>query len=187
MVVGLLLGVGVAGASAYSVSGGYYVGTPTNDPTFTFGGLYPVECSSGVTSYWGNATGSATTSFTASYGGGTWCSFFGFPAEVSVSGTQSITINAGGSGVFTGSFNIPSLTVITYEVPIAGCIVTVPGGQTFNHGVGGNFVSAFNLSGGIGVAYSLEGIVYSASGCPFSSGSDGSAEATFVASGPTIS
>lgn len=185
--VGLLSGASAPGASAYSVSGGAYVGTATNDPTFTFAGAYTIACPSTVTTYWGSATGSATTSFTASYGAGTWCNFFGLPASVSVAGTQSITVNAGGSGVYTGSFHIPASTTITFNVPAAGCTVTVTGTQYFSHGFGGNVVSAFNLSGGIGVAYSIDGVAYTASGCPFFSGFDGSAEATFVAPGPTIS
>lgn len=184
--VGLLAGAS-APAAAYSVAGGGYSGTATNDPTFTFADAYTVECPSEVSAYVGIATGSATTSFTASHGSGTWCNWLGFPASVFVAGTQAITVNGGGPSAFTGSFSIPLGTTMTINMPVAGCTVTVTGSQYFIQGIDGNVISALNLTGGIAVAYRINGMDYTASGCPFPSGSDGSAEVTFVAPGPTIS
>lgn len=187
--VGLLLGVGASGAAAYSVSGGFYTGTATNDPSFTFAGVYTFDCPQSIVTYPGYASGAAQTNFTPDYGAPfEWCTFFGLPASLTVSGSQSLTVTGGPSGgIYTGSFRIPSGSSLTFSVPLAGCTVTVTGDQQFNHGSGGNVVSAFNLLGGIGVGYNVDGVDYTASGCPFGNGTNGNHTATFTAAGITIS
>lgn len=174
------LGLGAASASAYAISGGSYVGTASADHSFTVGGAYTIECPAGDTTFTGNANGTATTSFTPAYGSN--CSFFGLPAQVTQSGTWSITVNAGpdGLGWYTGSIHIPSGSVTTIEVPLAGCTVTVTGTQSFAHGSGGNVGRAKNVTGGTQLEAAVNNIAYTASGCPFSSGSDG----TYNTNGP---
>jgi hypothetical protein len=158
------LGLSAASASAYAISGGAYTGTATANHTFTVGGAYQIECTSATFS--GTATGAATTAFTPSYSG---CTFFGFPATVTQSGVWSITANSGPvGGVYGGRVDIPAGTTTTIEVPIAGCTVTVTGAQGFA-GAG----SASNNGSGVDLEASVTGIVYSASGCPFPSGTDG--------------
>lgn len=186
---GLLLGASAPGVSAYSVSGGTYTGTATDDPTFTVGGFYEITCPMAWTTFAGTATGWPVTYFRPYYGGIGDCDFFGFPADVTQDGSWGLTVSAGptGSGIYTGSLHLPAATTTTIEIPIVGCTVTITGTQHLAHGSGWNAVTAFNVWGGIAVAYGVDGVAYSASGCPFSSGSDGSVSATFVAPGPTIS
>lgn len=169
------LGLGAASASAYSIDAlapntnpYMYTSVDSSSHTFTVGGAYQITCD--VASFTGNATGAATTAFAPTY---TNCNFFGFPAFVTAHGDWSITVLAGSGSSFTGKVEIPSTSSVTISVPIAGCNVTVPGGQTFVDGVGSNVGQANNVAGGVELTAVADGIVYNASGCPFSSGSDG--------------
>lgn len=163
------LGLGAAGASAYAVSGGSYTGTATGANTFTVGGAYTVSCSGTTIS--GTATGSATTNFAPAYSG---CTFFGFPASMVQSGFWSTTITTGPIfGRYGGDLTITISSVTTLSVPIAGCTVTVAGPQTFQDGVGGAVVQDTNVAGGVEFEAVLTNVAYTASGCPFPSGTDG--------------
>jgi hypothetical protein len=161
------LSVGATSASAYSISGGSYTGTATSDHTFTIGGAYTVSCSG--TTYSGTATGAASTSFTPAYSG---CTFFGFPASITVSGSSTLTADGDSGGIYHVSYH--SSSTITIEVPIAGCDVTISGTRYFTAG------SAQNYGSGIELELSYSGTSYTASGCPFPSGSDG----TYESNGP---
>jgi hypothetical protein len=164
------LGLGAAGASAYSISGGPYTGTSTAANTFTVGGgAYTVSCA--TTTISGNATGSATTNFAPSYGG---CTFFGLPATMVQTGFWSTTVTSGPIlGRFRGDLTFTPGSATTLSVPIAGCVVSVAGPQTFQDGVGGTVVQDTNVSGGVQFEAVLTNIAYTASGCPFASGNDG--------------
>lgn len=174
------LGLGAASASAYSItsagSGGSYTSVSSSSHVFTVGGgVYSIGCSSAVFS--GVATGADNTSFTPAYSG---CTFFGFPATVSQSGTWNIKVTGDSGVTYFGEILIPSGTTTTINVPIAGCTVTVSGGgsgQLFQNGVNGNIGEAVNYGSppntGIYLDAEVNGVVYTASGCPFSSGSDG--------------
>lgn len=165
----LALGLGASGASAYAVSGGAYTGTATAANTFTVAGTYTLACSGMTIS--GTATGSATTNFAPAYSG---CTFFGFPATMFQSGVWSTTVTSGPfGGWFASDLTFTPASVTTLNVPIAGCTVTVAGPQTFPDGVGGNVVRERNVAGGVEFEATLSNIVYTASGCPFPSGSDG--------------
>lgn len=154
------VGISTQSASAYSVSGGSYTGTATTAHTFTFGGVYTISCSN--VTYTGTATGAASTSFTPSYSG---CSFFGLPAQVTVSGSSTLTVVSNSGGDFHVTYHTSS--TITVEVPSTGCVLTVGGTQEFTGGWMRNY------AGGVDVILAFFGISYTASGCPFSSGSDG--------------
>jgi hypothetical protein len=169
------LGFGAASASAYSIDAlppnsnpFMYTSVDSSTHTFTVGGAYQITCD--VASFTGDATGAATTAFAPTY---TNCTFFGFPASVTAHGPWSITVTGGSGSNFTGQVDIPSTSSVTISVPIAGCNVTVPGGQTFANGVGNNVGTADNVAGGVELTAIADGIVYNASGCPFSSGTDG--------------
>lgn len=163
------LGIGASGASAYAVSGGPYTGTATSPNTFTLAGAYTVNCAGMTIS--GNATGSATTDFAPSYSG---CSFLGFPATMVQSGVWSTKVTSGPfSGRYRSDLTFTPLSVTTLNVPVAGCVVSVAGPQTFQDGIGGNVVQEQNVPGGVNFDATLNNIAYSASGCPFASASDG--------------
>lgn len=184
--LGLCAGV----ASAYAITGGSYTGSATATHSFTVASAFTLTCPAAQTTFSGTATGSATTNFTPTYGGGaTVCTFFGLPTAVSQSGTWSLTVTGGpdGSGWYTGNLHIPATTVTTISTPLAGCVVTVAGTQQFSHGTGGNVVRGRNVTPtGVELQASVEGISYSASGCPFSSGSDGVYSTNGVVSVPGI-
>lgn len=172
-------GVGAATASAYSISGGAYVGTATGNHTYTNGGVYTISCPSVDTSFSGTATGADITSFTPAYGSS--CSFFGMPVTVTQSGTWSLRVIGGPvGGWYVGEVQIPSGTSTTISQPLAGCTQVVSGAQTFTHGVGGNVIRLRNVTGGVELEASVNGIAYAASGCPFFSGVDG----TYNTNGP---
>lgn len=165
-------GLGASAASGYSISGGSYVGTPEVAVTATFDGVYTTDCGASSSSYWGTASGAASTNFTPSFGG---CSWVGFPATVSQSGAWSITVTGGPDfqGWYTGTLYIPSGTTTSFNAPVAGCTTTVSGAQSFSDGVGGNVVRIRNTSLGATAEYTVFGVVYTASGCPYSSGTNG--------------
>jgi len=167
------LGLSAASASAYAISGGSYVGTATNDHSFTVGGAYTITCPKADTTFTGTATGAASSNFTPAYGLN--CNFFGLPAQVTQSGTWAITVTSGPtSGFYGGDIHIASTSTTTIEVPLAGCTVTVTGTQLLQNGVGGNVIRARNVTPtGIQLEANVNNIAYTASGCPFSSASDG--------------
>lgn len=169
----MAFGLGAASASAYAVSGGSYVGTATSNHTFTVGGAYTLDCPAVDITFTGTATGSATTSFTPAFGAN--CSFFGLPAQVTQSGQWSETVTGGPvSGWYTGDLHIPSSSTTTIEIPLAGCTVTITGTQNFQNGTGGNITRTRNVSPtGVQAEIHLVNLAYTASGCPFSSASDG--------------
>lgn len=160
------LGLGAASASAYSISGGSYVGQATSAHTFTVAGAFTITCPAASTTFTGTATGAASTSFTPAYGGP--CTFFGLPANVTQSGQWTITATSGGPTTFGGDIHIPASSTTTIEVPSTGCTVTVTGTQNFS-GAG----TASNIAGGVSLSANVTGIAYTASGCPFGSGTSG--------------
>lgn len=187
-------GLGVAAANASAVTGitggPHYTGVATQTHTFTVAEFYTIECPAEDTTFTGDVDGSVTTSFTPYYGGEDACSFFGFPATVEQDGEWDITLTSGpdGSGNYNGTIHIPSGTSTTISVPIVGCNVTVSGTQSFAHGSGGNIGQARNWGSGTGVDLeaTVNGVSYTASGCPFSSGSDGAYSTNGVVSIPGI-
>jgi hypothetical protein len=167
------LGLGAASSSAaFSISGGAYVGAPAaaaSEHSFTVAGAYTITCPKSSTTFTGNATGAASTSFTPAYGSGTVCEFFGFPASVAQSGTWSVTATGKTGSTYTGQIGIPSGSVTTINVPIASCTATVGGPQTFTHGSGGSTGTAVNVTGGVNLTAVANNVaIASASGgCPF--------------------
>jgi len=166
------LGVSAAGASGYSISGGSYVGTSTSNPSWTNGGAYTIDCPAADATLSGIATGADATVFTPAYGSN--CNFFGLPVTVAQSGTWSLRVVGGPSaGWYTGELTIPAGTSTTVSMPLAGCTQVVSGPQVIANGVGGNIVRFRNVTGGVQLEAAVNNIAYSASGCPFASGTDG--------------
>lgn len=163
------LGVSAAGASAYSLLGGAYLTTPSATHAATVAGsVYTVSC--GAVEFEGAATGLASTDFVASHSG---CGFFGFPATVTQSGDWQFTvIGTNGAGIYFGRIDIPAGASSTFDMPMTGCTVVVSGPQSVVHGFGDSYIEATNSGGGLEVGAVLNGLVYTASGCPFSSGAD---------------
>lgn len=173
------LGVSVASASAYAISGGSYVGTAASNHTYTNAGAYTIDCPAGDTTFSGTATGSDTTIFTPAYGSN--CNFFGLQALVTQSGTWSLRVTGGPSaGWYTGELTIPSGTSTSINIPLMGCTQVVSGAQTFTHGVGGDVIRFRNVTAGVQLEASVNNIAYTASGCPIFSGTDG----TYSTNGP---
>lgn len=171
-VAAVSLGLGAASAAAYSVSGGSYVGQATADHTFTVAGMYTITCPAAGITFTGTATGAASSSFTPHWGSN--CNFFGLPASVTQSGQWTETVTSGPiGGVYGADFHIPSTATTTLEVPLAGCTVTITGTQSFSNGSGGTSTTTRNVAGGAEAGIRVEGLAYAASGCPFSSGTDG--------------
>lgn len=168
----IAIGGGAAAASAYSISGGTYVGVPSAGQTFTIGGAYSYDCPASQASFLGTATGADTSSFTPAYGA---CTFFGFPLTVLQSGTWSLRVIGGpdAGGYYDGELGIPSATVTTVQFPIGGCTITVSGPQTFTHGTGVNVIRMRNTGTGVELEASVSGIAHSDSGCAHPTGSDG--------------
>lgn len=169
------LGLASTGASAYSISGGSYVGTATSDHSFTVGGFYTSTCPMADTSFVGTATGADASSFILAYGSN--CNFFGLPVAVTQSGAWEVEVTAGpdGLGWYTGEIHIASGATTTVEAPLMGCTGTITGSQVFQHGVNGNIIRARNVTPtGVQLEVAINGIAYAASGCPFPSGADGS-------------
>ncbi len=158
------LGVGAGSASGYSLLGGPYLGSAAAANTATVGGAYTLSC--GAVEFSGSATGSATTEFVAAHSD---CTYFGFPALVTQSGEWEFTvIGDDGFGTYAGRIDIPAGASSTTSLPITGCTVTVEGPQSISD----SLVQVVNGSSGLAVSVSLSGIGYTASGCPFSSGTD---------------
>lgn len=171
--VAAALGVGATSAQGYSISGiawnpYAYTGASTAAATFKLARLYTVECQDMSVS--GSATGSWTTDFTPTYSN---CSFVGFPATVSQSGNWSTGIVAGptGGGTYYADFSIPPWTTTIISVPIAGCTVTISGSQWVVAPV--HFQNSWP---GAEMDIDVHLVNYTASGCPFSSGTDGTIE-----------
>ena len=161
----LAVGGGATVASAYSVSGGSYSGTATGAHAFTVGGgAYTFSCS--THSIAGSASGADTTSFTPAYSG---CSFFGFPLLVNQSGAWNLKVIGNSGSTFNGELEIPGGTSTSMSIPIMGCTFTVAGPQTFTGVTMSNWASGT----GVNLRASISGIAYTAAGCPFSSGTDG--------------
>jgi hypothetical protein len=182
-----VLGIGAAGAataSAYSISGGAYTGSATADHTSTFGGAYVFECPS---SYFGTATGADTTSFTPDFGFG--CNFFGYPAVATQSGAWNLKVVAGPdmNGYYDGELTVPVGTTTTNESPLPGCSAAFSGPQAFRHGFSSTVIRMKNVGGGVTLEMDLNGIVYTATGPCFTSGSGGLYSTNGIVSIPGIS
>lgn len=170
------LGASASAASAYDITGGNYIGTNgTNAQTFQVGGGFTVSCSKAT--YTGNTDNvpgdTNSTLFTPVFGtgaGGT-CTLLGQPATVSTTGQWKLTVTGGSGSTHTGSINLPSTSTTT--ISAVGCTVTVPGGQTFANGVGGTTASSTTSGNNQLLNVRAAGITYTASGCPFASGSTG--------------
>lgn len=161
------LGAGATTASAaYALSGGSYTGYGMADTEFTFAHAYQGNCV--ATFFRGNATGASWTTFTPSF---LDCTLFGFPATVTQSGSWTTEVLAGPTvgGRYYADFIVPSSVTTTLSVPIAGCTVTISGPQSFVAPI--QFRNSPGPIALMDVDVSL--IDYTASGCPFSSGSDG--------------
>jgi hypothetical protein len=157
------LGVGAAGASAYSISGGSYTATAGAYNTFTVGGAYQHECSN--VSFEGEATGAASTTFTPVLDG---CTFFGFPVFDQPSGPWTLTVTGGPVGnVYGVSLDIPAGTTTTLENPLWGYTISISGPQTIP-----NAGSLTNEVGGAALSLSMSNIDYDVVGGPFGSGND---------------
>jgi hypothetical protein len=169
------LGLGAAGASAYSISGGHYTATTTTDHAFSIGGAYTYTCPASLTTSTGDADGSDETWFTPYYGGVGDCEFFGLPVTVSQYGQWGLKVAAGPDvlGIYRGEVAIPAGSSTVISMPIAGCTFTVSGPQSFSHATAGNIFEMKDVAGGMELVARIGGIAYVASGCPFSSGSDG--------------
>lgn len=165
-VVGAALGAGAASASAYSVSGGWYTGTADGRVRLDFAHGYTVDCQE--TSITGYASGSSSTDFTPTFSD---CTFFGLPATVSQSGAWFANVLAGptSGGWYYADFYIPASTTTTVNVPLAGCTVTITGSQWWVAPV--NYRNVTPL--GVEMEFYVSLAAYTASGCPFSSGTDG--------------
>lgn len=176
-VVAAAVGLGASSASAYAISGistnpsSYTSASSSTHKFHVGGGMYSVDCS--AVSYGGTASGAYFTVFTPSFTG---CTFLGFPATVTQSGTWSVGVTGDdGSGTYTGDFFIHLLSTTTINVPLVGCTMTVTGGQLFDNGVNGDVVTVQNYGSPNGVLMRVlaHGLVYTASGCPLSGGADG--------------
>lgn len=161
-VVALSAAGGATSASAYSISGGAYTGVGAHHTFSVGGGAYTFSCSS--SSFPGTATGADTTSFTPSYSG---CTHLGFPLLVSQSGTWDLKVTGSSGLVYSGALEIPAGTSTTMSIPLMGCTFVVAGPQTF----GG--VSMINYATGVNLSAAASSIAYTATGCPFGSGTDG--------------
>lgn len=165
------LGVGAAGASAASISGGSYASVPAYGGFSIAGGAYTHGCSD--VTFEGDATGAASSTFTPILDG---CSFFGFPVFDQPSGPWTMTVGDDhGSGDFPVTIEIPAGTVTTLENPLWGYTISLPGPQTLpDAGV------LRNVAGGAELELNFSGVTYVAVGGPFSSGND----FTYSSSGP---
>lgn len=174
VVAAVAAGGGATAASAYSISGGAYVGTTVNGHTFAIAGAYAYGCPPALTTFSGTATGADTTTFTPYYGGPGDCDFFGLPVTVTQSGTWNLKVVGGpdGGGWYAGELQIPSGTSTTLDWPIGGCVVDVAGPQTLRHGVSGTSIRMRNTGTGVELDASVFEIAYVAAGCPFFSGPD---------------
>ncbi|MBF6620872.1 MAG: hypothetical protein ITG02_11665 [Patulibacter sp.] len=168
----LALGIGAAGASAYSISGGAYTGTATVDHTWTYGGSTVVICPTSGTTYSGTATGADTTTFTPGFGGAGSCEFFGLPASVTQSGAWSLKVIAGpdGNGYYEGRLDIPVGTTTITDIPTGSCLATVGGAQAFQHPFSGTTILMRNAGPDLELVMSLSGITYTGSGLCFPPG-----------------
>jgi hypothetical protein len=183
------VGAGAATASAYSISGGAYTGSATADHTSTFGGAYMFECPAALTTYSGTATGADTTSFTPYFGGTGNCNFFGLSASVTQSGPWNLKVVAGPdmNGYYDGELAIPAGTSTTEEEPLSGCSATISGPQAFRNGFSSTTIRMKNVGGDVTLEMDLNGIVYTATGTCFPSGSGGLYSTNGIVSIPGIS
>lgn len=173
-----ICGAGAAGASAYAISGGSYIGTNTGPVSFSLDGAYTFDCD--TVTYSGNATGAASTSFVPAFDD---CTFFGLPATASQSGAWSTTVTSGPiGGSYTGSLSIPSSSTTTLSVPLAGCTVTIDTPQAF-----AGSTTFTNTIPGVGIQITVAPFSYTAVGCPFSSGTHGHYSALIDLPGVTVS
>lgn len=172
----LAVGGGASVASAYSISGGAYVGVPQADNQFSVGGAHTYTCPAGLTTFTGTATGSDTTTFTPYYGGTDDCDWFGFGVTVTQSGAWDLKVVGGPvGGWYTGELTIPAGTTTTTDVFWGGCLFEVAGPQSFRHGVGGTIIRLRNTSTGVDLEASVADISHTTlRGCPHASGPDGS-------------
>jgi hypothetical protein len=177
-----LAGATAGGAGAIGYNGGPFTATAPSNHIFTISGFYDVECSSASAT--GNASGSATLPLTMSFTG---CDLLGFPATVTTSAPWDVMlVSAPGGSSYGNSLTWATGTTTTITIPIAACTVTIPGLQAFTHGAWLNSLTSENQTGGVEITSDLYGAVYTASGCPFPSGSDGQYTGTFFLPGVAI-
>ena len=164
----LAVGGGATAASAYSISGGAYTSATSSTVKLTLAGSYTYACSS--TSFSGVATGADTMTMTPAFGG---CSYYGFPWVITQSGAWKIKVTGGSAPNFTGELEIPAGVTTTWTLPITGCTFVISGPQTLRHGVGGNAAVIRNMGTGAELSFHLNGIAFTATSCPYSSGTNG--------------
>lgn len=160
-----------------------YVAVGTSSHAGTISDFCTAECSTPTSI--GTATGSATSSFVPSLGD---CNWFGYPAEYTFSGAWDLTVTSGpdGSGSYYARVDIPAGSTVTADVPIVGCAVANSGPQSFASGSNGNVIRLRSVVGGVEAEATVFGIVHTSTGCPFSSGSDGSYSTNGVVTFPGV-
>lgn len=171
-------GIGAASASAYTVSGGSYTGTGSNQYLGSEGSI--VGCTD--VEYEGTASGAASTSFTPTFTGCTAYTDQGYPATISSPNAWTLTITGGSGSSFTGSLGIPIGSAALISIPALNCNLTLEGNQAFVDGVPftqpfaeTNSIKADNVAGGsAGLTVRFGGATLTPSiGCPASIGTHG--------------
>lgn len=185
-------GVGATSVSAYSISGGAYVGAALGGgPSWVFDGAYTAGCPASGAAYSGTATGAASTSFTPYYGGAGGCDFYGLPATAGQSGSVSLEVISGPdiNGYYYGELTIPSGTSTVVDIMGAYCTATISGPQTFRHGISSTVIRMANVGSDATLEMDLNGIAYTATGPCFPAGTGGmhSTNGVIVLPGVTIS
>lgn len=180
--MGLAVGAAAASADGFDLTGGDFTGTATADQELTIDGVYTSTCSTlDVDGNTEAVTGTpAALAFGFSFAS---CTAFGFPPTITSSGSWQFEVTSKISSsppTYAGQLRFPSGSSTTIHVPIAGCSWTVAGPQTFTHGAGGNVVTAVQNGSTLQISVSIQGISYTASGCPFGSGSN----MTYDSNGP---
>lgn len=180
-----LAGISAGAAGAIGYNGGPFAATSPGDHVFTLGGFYDIECPS--VSATGNATGSDTVSLTMSFTG---CDFLGFPATVSASAPWSFQLikppPPPGVPFYLTALTWTTGMTTTITIPIAGCSVVFAGAQIFSHGAWGNHLISETQTSGVEIVSTVDNAYYTASGCPFSSSTNGRYTGTFFLPGIAI-
>lgn len=166
------LGLGAASASATNatdISGGAYSGSGSAQHTFIVDGSYTIACDASFSGNTENGANAVQTIFTPAFSN---CDFFGFPADVTISGGWTLnvgTLLSASPEVYGGSIVIPNTSSIQIDVPLVGCEVYISTPQTFTSGVTGTDTNA-----GVDIDGDVTGISYTTNGsCPFGNGSTG--------------
>lgn len=170
-----LAGAGAAAptASAYDWTGGAYQMTNgANAQTWQVGGGYTTSCSKA--SWTGDTENGASTDVTEAVpafgpAAGGSCTMLGQPVTVTSAGPWRFRPVGGSAASHTFEIEIPETTI-----EFIGCKVVLTGGQRFANGAGGSTASGTRSGNTLLLNWTLNGVKYTATHCPFASG------ATFV-------